>query len=138
MTGFLNRTPNTRRFDLNAFAGATRTFAQFGRFLLTGIAVSLITMPLTQRLWTWDRFLYGGQDFESGALAVLLTLCLVLVLAQHCRLSVNLLLATRHMFSLVCHNCVSAETAANGSSCISHDEKVFSPVSGMFSLPIQI
>ena len=42
----------------------------------------MVTSPLTQEVWTWDRFLHGGQDFESGVLLVLVSLCLVLLLAQ--------------------------------------------------------
>jgi hypothetical protein len=56
-----------------------------GRVLLFLSAMSLGTMPLTQHLWTWDRFLHGGQDFELGELAVLIFLSLVLVLSCQSR-----------------------------------------------------
>ena len=48
-------------------------------------AASLTTMPLTQRIWTWDHFLHGGHDFESVALLFLIFFCLVLVLSKHCK-----------------------------------------------------
>ena len=64
-----------------------------GRFLLTLCAVSLSTMPLTQRLWTWDRFLHGGHDFESVVLLFLIFISLVLVLSKQCRQCVGLLFA---------------------------------------------
>jgi len=56
------------------------TWISFGLLILT--AASVITSPITQQVWTWDRFLHGGQDFESGVLVVLVSLCLLLLLAQ--------------------------------------------------------
>jgi len=64
-----------------------------GRALLILSAVSLSTMPLTQHLWTWDRFLHGGQDFELGALAILIFLSLVLVLSRNWRQRLDWVLA---------------------------------------------
>jgi hypothetical protein len=58
------------------------------------IAISLVTSPLTQRLWTWDRYLHGGQDFETGAFLILVTLCLVLVLARSLKSSLESVLAS--------------------------------------------
>lgn len=52
--------------------------------LLALVAISLLSMPLTQHLWTWDRFLRGGQDFETGAFLILISFCLVMVLARAC------------------------------------------------------
>lgn len=57
-------------------------------------------MPFTQHLWTWDRFLHGGQDFESGALLILASLCLALVMVKCCKRSVELLLAAGRLFLL--------------------------------------
>lgn len=90
---FLNDAPTTTRPGLNAFALAARVYAFIGRLLLAATAVSLITMPLTQHVWTWDHFLRGGHDFEFGMLTILTTLSLVLLLAQLCKQSVGLLLA---------------------------------------------
>lgn len=64
----------------NATCAATR--AAF--LLLTLIAISLTTMPITQGLWTWDGYLHGGQDFEIGAFLILSSFCLVLVVARSC------------------------------------------------------
>lgn len=55
----------------------------FSRFLLILATIELLTWPLTQHLWTWDHFLHGGQDFESCLLVAVISLCLVLLLAQH-------------------------------------------------------
>jgi hypothetical protein len=46
------------------------------------VAVSVLLSPLTQQLWTWDRFLHGGQDFETAAFLMLISFCLVGVLAR--------------------------------------------------------
>jgi len=59
------------------------TWISFSLLILTG--VSLVISPITQEMWTWDRFLRGGQDFEFGVLLVLLSLSLVLLQAQHFR-----------------------------------------------------
>lgn len=134
----MSHTPNTSRLDVTAFACAARVHAQIGRLLLMAIAVSLITMPLTERIWTWDHFLHGGQDFEFTALAILTTLCLVLVLAQHCKQSVDLLLAARHLFSLICHDFVSALTTRSDTISTFRSERVSGPVLGIYSLPLQI
>jgi hypothetical protein len=134
----LKHTPNTSRLESPAFACMARIYARIGRLLLILIAVSLITMPLTERIWTWDHFLHGGQDFEFTALAILTTLCLVLVLAQHCKQSVDLLVAARHLFSLICHHFVLARTTRTDTTSTFRNERVSSPVLGMYSLPLQI
>ncbi len=45
-------------------------------------------MPITQGIWSWDKFLHGGQDFELGLLIIVTCLCLVLLRVQQnrCRL----------------------------------------------------
>jgi hypothetical protein len=63
-----------------------------GRFLFILSAISLLTAPLTQHLWTWDHFLHGGQDFELATLMVLTSVAFVLVLSRQCRENVDLLL----------------------------------------------
>jgi len=47
------------------------------------VAIELITMPLTQYLWTWDHFLHGGRDFEMNLLMTVTFLCFGLLRAQH-------------------------------------------------------
>jgi len=76
------------------------TWISFGLLILT--FVSLVTSPLTQEVWTWDRFLRGGQDFESGVLLVLVSLCLVLLLAQLIHRTADLLPAALRLSSRAC------------------------------------
>lgn len=67
---------------LNAFFVAARSAACLSRLLLLVIAVEVITMPFTQGIWSWDKFLHGGQDFELGLLLIVTCLCLVLLRVQ--------------------------------------------------------
>lgn len=73
-----------------------RTPVWIGRALLILSAVTLITMPLTQHLWTWDHFLHGGQDFELTTLMILDVLCLVLVISLRCKRCIELLVVQRY------------------------------------------
>lgn len=42
-------------------------------------------MPVTQGIWSWDKFLHGGQDFELGLLIIVSCLGLVLLRVQQNR-----------------------------------------------------
>jgi hypothetical protein len=64
-----------------------------GRLLLVLASVTLIALPITQQVWTWDRFLHGGQDFETTVLLILTSLCLVLVMAKGFRQGLELFLS---------------------------------------------
>ncbi|MFY9745803.1 MAG: hypothetical protein WBH45_00705 [Acidobacteriaceae bacterium] len=83
-----------------AFANSTQVCAWLSRLLLALAAIELVTMPLTQHLWTWDRFFHGGQDFELGLFVIVSCLCLVLLRAQHCRLGIRFLLALQRFFRI--------------------------------------
>ena len=83
---------NTGRSDWTGFARPGHGFQSMGRLLLVLASVVLIALPFTQQAWTWDRFLHGGQDFETTALLILTSLCLVLVMARGSRQVIQLLL----------------------------------------------
>jgi hypothetical protein len=51
--------------------------------------IVLAISSFTEHLWTWDRFLRGGQDFELSVLALIAFFCLILVLAAHFRRAVR-------------------------------------------------
>jgi len=72
--------------------------------LLTLVAVSLATMPVTQRLWTWDGFLHGGQDFETCLFLILVSLCLLVVLARACQSCIAPFLAALQRLSPIEEN----------------------------------
>lgn len=81
------------RLDLNACACTARVLVCLGRYLLILSALSLLTMPMTERYWTWDHFFQTGRDFELSMLAVLILLCLVLVLSKQRKQRVAYLLS---------------------------------------------
>jgi hypothetical protein len=68
-----------------ALFAATRSAVCLSRLLVFFVAVEAITMPITQGIWSWDRFLHGGQDFELGLLMIVTCLCLVLLRVQETR-----------------------------------------------------
>lgn len=73
-----------------------RAFLRISRYLLLLTAVSLITMPVTEYLWTWDHFLQGGRDFELSSIVLLSFFCLVMVLSSSHKHCVDLLLSPRN------------------------------------------
>src|SRR6516162_8709462 len=83
---------NTGRPEWIGFAHFRHGFESMARLLLILAAVVMIALPFTQQVWTWDRFLHGGQDFETTVLLILTSLCLVLVMARGCRQVIKLLL----------------------------------------------
>jgi hypothetical protein len=135
---FLNASSNTSQLDLNTISCAARVYAEMVRFLLLLTAVSLITMPVTQLIWTWDHFPQGGQDFELSALAILTCLLLVLLLAAHFRQSISSLLATGSLFSLICADRELAGTARNGRFPVLLGRRSLCPVLSIYNLPLQI
>jgi hypothetical protein len=77
------------------------TCSRFSRMLLLLAGIEIVTMPLTQHLWTWDQFLHGGQDFELTLLMIVSCLCFVLLAAQRCRLNLRSLLSIGIFSSLM-------------------------------------
>lgn len=77
------------------------------RALLILTAISIITMPVTQHLWTWDRFLHGGRDFELSTLMILSVLGLVLVLSKNLKQCIDSLLSGLCTLALACHERVA-------------------------------
>jgi hypothetical protein len=126
------------RNDLQACAEATRTLVWFGRFFLILSAVSLISMPLTQHLWTWDHFLHGGQDFELAALMVLTVVCLVLVNSQQCKGCVASMLARWYRVACKSRKRESAEIQLQRAASILRDGSEAGPASGFYNIPLQI
>ena len=97
----LNCIPIVAWLRLNALLDIGWVCGWLSRMLLLLVAVELITMPITQHLWTWDKFLHGGQDFELGLLMVVMCVCFVLLRTQHCRQNLGPLLAIGTFLLLV-------------------------------------
>lgn len=90
---------NTSLSNLNALACAVRGPVAIGRLLLIVATFLLLTAPLTQHIWTWDHFLHGGQDFESGILVVVTIQCLAVLLSQVCKRHVDSLFAATRLLA---------------------------------------
>lgn len=126
------------RPNLNAFASAAQWLATMGRFLLMLAAVSLITMPLTQRIWTWDHFLHGGQDFESGMLIIVAILCLAVLLSQLCKRRIDSFFAAWRLFASPLNDCASARLRLARAFSILRTEQPAGSSIDIYSLPLQI
>jgi hypothetical protein len=92
---------NTVSLELHAQFSAVSMRARVIWFLLGLVTVSLVSMPVTQHLWTWDGFLHGGQDFETGAFLILISFCLVVVLARSCKSSFERMLTAWRALALL-------------------------------------
>lgn len=92
---------NASGLELDELGRFARGPLLLGRFLLILAAVSMLTTPLTQHVWTWDHFLHGGQDFESGMLAVVIVLCLAVLLSQLCKQLVDSLFTISRLLAVM-------------------------------------
>lgn len=118
------------------YAGATHPLSWIASALLAMCVVSITTMPLTQYLWSWDRFMHGGQDFELGALMVLTLLCLALVLPKHCQQCVHSrFIRISHASPDLIHGS-AREILSSGMALISRTTTA--PASSVHNLPLQI
>lgn len=122
-----------------AFANRSQICADLSRLLLAFAFLELLTMPLTQQLWTWDRFLQGGgQDFELGLLVIVTCLCLVLLRAQHGRQLLRRLLAFCRLLILPFRQKRWPFARAGNHPGIPSGDARFQPPSGLFLAPLRI
>ena len=84
---------NTAWPDSIGFMDSDLLCAGMGRVLLFLASTLSVALPFTQHIWTWDRFLHGGHDFETDMLLILCTLCLVLLMMRGGKQAVNHLFA---------------------------------------------
>jgi hypothetical protein len=89
-------------------------FLRVSRYLLLLTAVSLITMPVTEYLWTWDHFLQGGCDFELSSIVLLSFFCLVMVLSGSHKHCVDMLLSPRSCLTTLLNELVSHVVLVGG------------------------
>jgi hypothetical protein len=125
---------NTGRPDWIGFARRGHSFQSMGRVLLVLASVVLIALPFTQQVWTWDRFLHGGQDFETTVLLIVTSLCLVLVMARGCRQGIKLLLTL--WSQLLVRRCSAIlQPSRNPVTCENRSD---APPIAKYNLPLQI
>ena len=122
---------NTVCSHLLGIPSPARLYARAARLLLVLASIVLIALPFTQRLWTWDRFLHGGHDFETNVLLIVITLCLVLVMVQSCRQGIRILIHASARLFLPPPGLALADARRRS------DRTVGSPMA-IFSLPLQI
>jgi hypothetical protein len=82
----------------------SRICAIGGRALVLVSALLVMVMPITEYFWHFDRFPYGGQDFELSILSVLAILGLMIVLIQHAKSGVSFLFGLRQKLAMVLQN----------------------------------
>lgn len=124
--------------SLSACASKWQMCATLSRLLLMLAAVEVITMPLTQHLWTWDHFLHGGQDFELGLLTIVTCLCLVLLHAQRCSQNVDLVISLRSLLQRAFGNAPPLTMSPGAGIVCSLPARLQGPGSGMYFAPLQI
>ena len=95
-------------------------------------------MPVTERLWDWDHFLQGGNDFELNTILFLSFLCLVLVLSKHGKHCVDLLFAIWYRVAFISTRCHFVRVMLAGSFSTSSKDRRFSPASVIKHLPLRI
>jgi hypothetical protein len=109
-----------------------------GRLLVGLTTLLLAVMPLTEHLWTWDKFLRGGPDFEFGLLGIASILCLVLVLSQHYKQVINLLLTMRRLIGFALYLDDGSFWPAREIISSFRQGRTEPPALGTYNLPLQI
>jgi hypothetical protein len=134
----LNSIHLTSRLHLETLADLSKAPIVIGRFLVGLTTLLLAAMPLTEHLWTWDKFLRGGPDFEFGLLGIASILCLVLVLSQNYKQVINLLLTMRRLIGFAL--CLDEGPFWATPEIISSSRRVRreAPALGTYNLPLLI
>jgi len=109
-----------------------------GRVLLWLATISLLTAPLTQHFWSWDHFLHGGQDFETGMLGIVIILCLAVLLSQLCKQLVDSLFAACCALAFNLHLREPAATALIGAFFALRMERVAGSAIAIHRHPLKI
>jgi hypothetical protein len=119
--------------------GMSWVWAAGSRVALLLTAILVLVMPWTEYFWHFDKFLHGGQDFELGLLSVATFICLILVMLQHGKREVTLILAVR---TWICFILRHGADPAPGMLCRLvaelHTIAVASPALGRYTLPIRV
>jgi hypothetical protein len=102
-------------------------------------AVLAIVMPWTENFWHFDKFPYGGDDFELSVFLIVAILGLVLVLIQHGQKSVTFILALARWLSPVSWSTISpAMESFDALMAALHTPPIPSPTLSACNLPIRV
>lgn len=121
---------------LIALTSTARSAVCLSRILLIIISVEVITMPFTQGLWSWDKFLHGGQDFELGLLIIITCLCFVLLRVQQSERCHKLFVLIRSLLND--RRCSAANLVMRGNPFAHRSQIPPQLSSAAFNLPLQI
>ena len=128
----------TSRLHLKTLADLSKGPIVIGRLLVGLTTLLLAVMPLTEHLWTWDKFLRGGPDVEFGLLGIASILCLVLVLSQHYKQVINLLLTMRRLIGFALYLDDGSFWVAPDIISSFRQDRTEAPALGTYNLPLQI
>jgi hypothetical protein len=109
-----------------------------GRLLVGLTTLLLAVMPLTEHLWTWDKFLRGGPDVEFGLLGIASILCLVLVLSQQYKQVINLMLTMRRLIACALYLDVDPFLITPEVVSSFRASRTEAPALSTYNLPLQI
>ena len=129
---------NAGRSDCTGIALLFQGPVAIGRFLLMLAAISTLTMPLTQDIWTWDHFLRGGPDFETGMLSIVISLCLAVLLSQVCKRDLDGVFTVRHLLAFTFTHGKLPGSSLVAASLGLRGEDPDSAALDAYSLPLQI
>lgn len=124
------------RWNLNVAAFLLRLPTRLSRLLLTLAALVILATPFTQHLWTWDNFFHGGQDFETTMLLVLVSYCLLFVLARSGKQGMDLFLSAWRFLRIVSPQMSRTPFAAHACSTLALP--ITGPPSATHNLPLLI
>ena len=117
----------------------SRTCVVVGRMLILFSAVLAIVMPWTENFWHFDKFPYGGDDFELSIFLLVAIFGLVLVLIQQGKKSVTLILALARWLSPVSWSAISpAVESFDALLPLLHAPPRPSSALSAYNLPIQV
>jgi len=136
--GSLTPKPTASYLDLSSCACTARVLERVSRYLLILSALSLVTMPITEYFWNWDRFLQTGRDFELSTLMVLSFFCLALILSRQCKQCVESLFTAWCTLAFKFINCVTRLFYLFGEFLVFCSEPVTGPGTGIYGFPLQI
>lgn len=120
-------------------AGTFEARAMIGSVLIGLSALLIAVMPWTEYYWQFDNFFHGGQDFEFGLLSTIMVLCLVLLLMQHGKQGVTILLALRRWLWIVFQHPDSRSPSLSFRTImVCYAVSPPDPSSGMYDLPLRI
>jgi hypothetical protein len=131
----VKQTPITSRKPIDK---VSRACVIVGRILILLSAVLAIVMPWTENSWHFDKFPYGGEDFELSVFLIVAILGLVLVLMQHCKKGVTFIFALgRWLLSVFEDTGSPAPGSFGGLVAALRAPPLPSPALDQYSLPMQ-